>query len=114
MDFIGEYDDFTAIPRNIAVTYKFFDLFKVTSEDGVRVLTWGKSIKCSLDTPTLDAIKAFLKATKSGLRNGEYTASECSKRMWFFYTKLIEHGAFSSAERMEILKWMDVCQWVIT
>jgi hypothetical protein len=76
-------------------------------------LSWGKE-KCVLDGDVLDVIKTFLKTTKSGLRNNEYNASECGKRMVFFYYKLVEFGAFDSSVRMEILKFMDVCQWIIT
>ncbi len=115
MDFLDEYSDFRAIPRNTAITYKFFDLFKVSKgENGYYTISWGKVAKCDVNVNEGDAIKAFLKATKAGLREGEYDASECSRRMWFFYNKLIEIGAFKTEERMEILKWMDVCQWVIT
>jgi hypothetical protein len=110
MDFLAEYEEMKDVPRHIAITYKFFSIFKV-KDLGIH---WGPSHMHTTTVTIADAFKAFLKAQKTDLKEGALTKSECSRRMWFFYQKILEHGLFSLEVRQEILKWMEVCELVIS
>ena len=110
MDLLAEYKEMSALPNHIAVTYKFFSMFKIDGD----TMTWaGHETDISTDTNTKDALKAFLKAQRSALREGGLSASECSKRMWFWFQKLLELDLFEGDGRQEILKWMEVCELIV-
>jgi hypothetical protein len=117
MDFLTELQETAEIPNHIAVPYKFFDLFKVLtkdSEDGVKGMYWGKdTVDTKLTDDELSAFKAYIKATRSELRKGELNASQCNKRLWFFFQKLLQVSAFTLEVRNEIRGFMDICEYII-
>lgn len=111
MDLNAEYEEFAKIAPHVAVTYKFFSLFSI-SKDGV--LSWCED-KFQLDEESATAVKAFLKASKAFLRDtpgAKHTA--CAGRMWFWYNTILEKGWFDRDVRAEILRWMEVCELVVS
>jgi hypothetical protein len=116
MDFLAEYDDMGAIPQNIAVSYKFLNLFKVVmndSETEKRGLHWSTyTIDSHLSDEVLLAFKTYLKAKKSELRK-ENPKTNCGKILWFFYQKLLDVGAFDIETRKDILGYMELCAYII-
>ena len=97
------------LPNHIAVTYKFFSMFKI---DGDSMYWSGHQTAIKPDTK--DALKTFLKAQRSALREGTMSAGECSKRMWFWFQKLLELDLFSCSEaRSEIMRWMEICELIV-
>jgi hypothetical protein len=110
MDFLAEYQEVTKIPPHIAVTYKFFSIFKF--EDGELCYIHYKS--GPMEPAALSALKAFLKAQRSDLRgDARLGKGECSRRMWFFYQKLLDLKLFDKPARMEIMRWMEICELVL-
>jgi len=115
MDFLAEYDEMETIPQNMAVAYKFLNLFKVVltdSEKEKRGLYWSSVSDIDLSDDILHAIKAYLKAKKSELRKSDPKAKP-GKMLWFFYQKLLEVDAFDSTVRRDILAYMELCAYII-
>jgi hypothetical protein len=117
MDFLAEYDEMATIgPQNMAIAYKFLNLFKVVitpTETEKRGLYWSKmSLDPNLSDEVLYAIKAYLKAKKSELRKGDPN-SKPGRMLWFFYQKLLEVGAFDSYTRRDILAYMELIAYII-
>ena len=112
MDFVAEYAEMNVIPSKIAVTYSFFNLFKVYTEGPKRGLHWPGASEANLSDEVLAAFKAYLKAKKAELKLSD-TKSNCGKMLWFFYQKLLEHNAFTIDERRDILAYMDICEYII-
>lgn len=107
MDLLAEYDEFAKLPAHTAVTYKFFSLFRVADGN----LQW-RGVPTPISPEAADALKAFLRAQRSALKGG-VTASDCSRRMWFWYQKLLELGLFDQATLDAILRWMEICELVV-
>lgn len=115
MDLIAEYEEMHSIPIHVAVTFKFFSLFKVSkAEDGSTFLHWGESAKTPLTPESYGPIKEFLKAQRSLLREGSVMRVDCAKRMWFWFQKILELSLFDLAVRAEILKWNEICELIVT
>jgi hypothetical protein len=115
MDFLAEYDEMETIPQNIAVAYKFLNLFKVVLTDSEKEksgLYWSSAVDSKLDTTVLVAIKAYLKVKKSELRKADPKAKP-GKILWFLYQKLLEVDAFDSIIRRDILAYMELCAYII-
>ena len=115
MDFIAEYHEMNKIPSKIAVTYSFFDLFKVqtkSSDDLAKGFYWCGQVDTKLPDDVLGAFKHYIKTMKSELKQCN-TKSNCGKMLWFFYQKLLEHGAFNSEIRRDIMSYMDICEYII-
>jgi hypothetical protein len=114
MDFIEEYNEMSAIPIKIAVTYKFFELFRVSLKDSDRGIHWST---CAVDTKqsdeVLEAFKAYIKTQRSQLKKCDVGNTNCGKMLWFFYQKLLEFNVFDADIRREILKFMEVCEYII-
>lgn len=113
LNFIEEYNEFSGLPKHIAVTYKFFSLFSVSSDS----ISWSKRYTDQeLEGDVLKALKLFLKNTKNRLRSDRdkpVTSSECSKLMLFWYMKIQEYDLFTPEIRREIMKYMELCELVI-
>ena len=115
MDFVAEYDDMCKIPSKIAVTYSFFELFKVQLKDTPeqpRGLSWPGATDSKLSDEVLQAFKWYLKAKKAELKRCD-TGSNCGKMLWFFYQKLLEHNAFDVETRRDIMCYMEICEYII-
>jgi hypothetical protein len=113
VDFLAEYEEFSNIQSHIAVVYKFFDMFKVDDKEGR--MYWLKDYTDSnLSKEVLCAFKGYLRSKKSALRRGELKKGECSKMMLFWYMKILEHNVFDAEVRREIMKFMEVCELVIS
>jgi hypothetical protein len=111
MDLLAEYEEFAKIPPHVAVTYKFFSLFRVSKEG---ILSWGKA-QFPLEEEAAGAARAFLKATKAFLRDTPAIKhTQCASRMWFWYHTLLENNWFDLETRAEILRWMEVCELVVS
>ena len=110
MDIIAEYDEMKVAPQHIAVAYKFFAPFRFENGD----LLWGSSHRAGITEEGIQPVKAFLKATKAALREGTLPKAECSRRMWFWYAKVVDLGLFQHEARLEMLQWMEVCELVIS
>lgn len=108
MDLIAEYEEMRTVPAHIAVAYKFFAPFRVENGD----LMWGE-YAAGADEEIIQPVKAFLKTMKAALREGKLSRAECSRRMWFWYAKIIDLGLFEHDARVEIIQWMEVCELVI-
>jgi len=116
MDFVAEYAEMCTIPSKIAVTYKFFELFKVylkDSEEGPKGLHWSYASDTNLSDETLVAFKALLKFQRSQLKKLDTPSVNCGKMLWFFYQKLLDVGAFNAEVRRDILAHMDLCEYII-
>ena len=111
MDLLAEYEEMKSLPVHIAVAYKFFGLFKFEGSELVYVNHHGGEA----EDDTLGALKAFLKSQRADLRvrDSKMGKGECSRRMWFWYQKLLELKMFDVQARMEIMKWMEVCELVL-
>lgn len=115
MDFVADYEEMCKIPSKIAVTYSFFDLFKVQLKDSGDVAKgfyWPGAVDTKLSDDALNAFKAYLKAKKSELKRCD-TSVNCGKMMWFFYQKLLELNAFDVVTRRDILAYMDICEYIV-
>jgi hypothetical protein len=115
MDFLAEYDEMNKIPSKIAVTYSFFDLFKVQLKDSperARGIHWPGATDSRLTDNVLQAFKAYIKAKKAELKLCD-TKSNCGKMLWFFYQKLLEFDVFTVETRRDILSYMDICEYII-
>lgn len=108
MDLLEEYDDMIQLPTHVAISYKFFVPFRIDGGE----LVWSGH-RAELDEEAIGPIKAFLKATKALLREGNVSKGECSRRMWFWYAKLVDMALFQHDARVEILRWMEVCELVL-
>ncbi len=108
MDLLAEYDEVKTVPAHITIVYKFFAPFRVENGD----LVWGGH-KAGATEEIIQPVKTFLKATKALLREGSVSRAECSRRMWFWYAKLVDLGLFQHDARMEIMQWMEICELVI-
>ncbi len=117
MDFIAEYNEMATIPHKIAITYKFFELFRVClkdSEDDKRGFYWSTgAVDTKLSDDALIGFKAYIKAQKSQLKKCDVAATNCGKMLWFFYHKLLETDAFDPVIRRDILAYMDICEYII-
>ena len=119
MNLDAEYKDFfEGLGDAATYTYKFFDLFKVNLGNGeddkgnklLKGLHWGKDASDDgITDEQLKELKTYLKQVKSWLRKEQkrVKASDCRRKMWFFVQKLLEFGAFSRSERIEMILWMD-------
>ena len=119
MNLDAEYKDFfEGLGDAGTYTYKFFDLFKVNLGNGegengeklVKGLHWGKEAsETELPDEQLRELKTYLKAQKNWIRKEKNAVkhTECRRRMWFLVQKLIEIGAFTRADRRDIITWMD-------
>ncbi len=115
MDFLGEYDELAVLKNHTLVTWKFFELFRLEECDSEKSMYYVGHKSRYLSDDVYNAFKAFLKAQRSALRKESLSVAECSKRLWFFYSKLLEHDVFFDPNvRREILKWMEVGQLVMT
>jgi hypothetical protein len=117
MDFLAEYDEMNCIPSKIAVTYKFFELFRVClkdTDDEKRGFYWSvNAVDTELSDEILVAFKTFLKAKRSELKKCKVSDVNCGKMLWFFYHKLLEVGAFNDIIRRDIMAYMDICEYII-
>ena len=113
MDFVAEYDESRGLPIHIAITYKFFALFKVNTD--ANTMSWSKVYTmCAVPPEELRAFKEFLRSTRNLLKSEPFpTKEECSRRLWFFYQKLLEHAIFTTEIRSEILRWIEVCEYIV-
>ncbi len=113
MDFLAEYDEFKKLPVHIAVTYKFLSNFSVDVSGTLWYTNYSFYTNEEYTKEAAEALKKFLKATRKELKEGTPNKFECSKRLWFFYQKLMDLHVFSTEVRAEILKWMDICETVL-
>ena len=111
MDFLAEFSEFKSLPNHTSATYIFFKAFSVPRDDNI--IVWN-SMKSTLDDQPLQEFRAFLKTIKRQLQENALSPSDCSRAMFFFYAKLLEHKCFSQETRQEILAWMEVCELVIS
>lgn len=112
MDFLAEYEEFKTLPVHIGVTYKFFSQFKVDDENRLCFGGFPSPIPIQ-QQEVVDALKKFLKATRKEIKEGTMSKDECSRRMWFWYAKLLDLGLSSLDQRQDILRWMDICGSVL-
>jgi hypothetical protein len=117
VDFLAEYNEMNVIPSKIAITYAFFDLFKVvmkTTEESGRGFYWCSSaVDARISDEVLVAFKAYIKAQKQQLKKCDVKGTNCGKMLWFFYHKLLEHNVFTVEVRRDILAYMDMCECAI-
>lgn len=111
MDFLAEFSEFKSLPNHSSATYTFFKAFSVPREG--QVLNWN-SVKAPLEEEPLQEFRAFLKTIKRQLQENTLSPSDCSRAMFFFYAKLLEHNCFTQQTRQEILAWMEVCELVVS
>ena len=111
MDFIAEYAESKKLPIHIAVTYKFFSLFKVDTD--AKTLAW-TTHTTPINPDVALAAKLFLKDRRAVFKQGAVNKSECSRSMWFWYQKILDVGAFTHEVRLEILRWMEICELIIS
>ena len=122
MDFLEELEDMKTIPHHLAITFKFFSLFKVSlnkneDADAAGVLTWAQTAEeTHLSRDVLVAMREFLKAQRQAVKNmtNPPKKGDCSRAMWFWFQKLLEHGAFDTDTRTLILRWMEICELIIS
>ncbi len=114
MDFLGEYEELKVLKNHTLVSWQFFELFKVEEDDDGKYLVYMDTKSRCLSDDEYGAFKAFLKAQRSALRKEALPVGECSKRIWFWYSKLLELNMFTLEIRSEILKWMEVGQLIMT
>jgi hypothetical protein len=111
MDFLAEYDEVKKIPTPTAIGYKFFSNFKVADN----CLLWA-GFSTPLEEDVREPVKQFLKEQRKQIRDGTLNASEVARRMWFWFQKILDLGLFvgnASEGRAQILKWMEVCQFIL-
>jgi hypothetical protein len=117
MDFLAEYDEFKKLPVHIAVTYKFLSNFTVDSSGSLFYTQYrfdiNEDFSKEYTKEAAEALKKFLKATRKELKEGSMNKFECSRRIWFFYQKLMDLHVFSTEVRREILSWMETCETVL-
>lgn len=112
MDLLQEYEEVRQIPVPVAVSYKFFSNFKVEGD----TLTWG-GFSTPLEGDMREPVKEFLKVQRRLTREGSLKPSEVSRRMWFWFQKILDLGLFadvSTPARDQILRWMEVCELILT
>jgi hypothetical protein len=113
MDLLAEYEEVKKIPVITAVGYKFFSNFKF-SADGESLLWSGFSTY--LEEDMREPIKAYLKEQRRQVRDGKLSAGEVSRRMWFWFQKILDLGLFTGNAahgRDQILRWMEVCELIL-
>lgn len=111
MDLLAEYEEVKKIPVITAVGYKFFSNFKVTDD----CLLWS-GFSTYLQEDVREPVKAYLKEQRRQIRDGALSASEVSRRMWFWFQKILDLGLFTgnaSQGRDQILRWMEVCELIL-
>jgi len=117
LDFVEEYNEMNVVPSKIAITYAFFDLFKVvmkTTEESKRGLYWCSSaVDTKLPDDILGAFKGYIKAQRQQLKKCDVKGTNCGKILWFFYHKLLEYDVFTMEQRRDILAYMDMCECAI-
>jgi len=111
MDFLAEFSEFKSLPNHTSVTYTFFKAFSIPRDE--KVIVWN-STTSPLEEEPLQEFRAFLKSIKRQLLENALKPSDCSRAMFFFYAKLLEHKCFSQETRQEILGWMEVCELVVS
>ncbi len=113
MDLLAEYNEVRQIPVPTAVGYKFFSNFKL-SDDG-QLLVWS-GFSTYLEEDMRGPVKEFLKEQRKQIRDGALSGSEVSRRMWFWFQKILDLRLFvgnAASARDQILKWMEVCELII-
>ena len=111
MSFYEEYTSFFKDLGPIGTAgYKFFDAFKVDSEE--KTISFHTDFTTSVeDEELLNEFRSFLKQEKKSIRTlqKECTLKEIKRKMGFFFTKLQENGIFTISERKYILLYCDFC-----
>lgn len=110
MDFLAEFSELKTLSNHISATYSFFKLFSVDKD--TQELSWNLA-KTPLEEEPLQEFRAFLKMIKRQLQENQIKPSDCLRAMFFFYSKLLQHGCFDQSTRQEILAWMEVCGLII-
>jgi hypothetical protein len=109
LDLLAEYEEVKKIPVPTAVGYKFFSNFKVADN----CLLWA-GFSTPLEEDAREAVKAFLKEQRRQIRDGVLSGSEISRRMWFWFQKILDLGLFTEGNtRNQILRWMEVCELIL-
>ena len=111
MDLLAEYEETKTIPTPTAIAYKFFSNFKVEGEH----LLWS-GFSTFLKEDMREPVKAFLKEQRKQIRDGDLSGSEVARRMWVWFQKILDLSLFvgnASEGRAQILKWMEVCQFIL-
>ncbi len=114
MDLLAEYEEVKTIPVPSAVGYKFFSNFKL-SADG-ECLVWS-GFSTYLEEGVRQPVKAFLKEQRRQTAAANLSANEVSRRMWFWFQKILDLGLFTGNAahgRDQILRWMEVCELILT
>lgn len=112
IDLLAEYEEVKKLPVPTAVTYKFFSGFKVEGDS----LVWS-GFRTPLSEEVRKPVKAFLKEQRRATEEDGLKQGECSRRMWFWYQKILDLGLFSGAAyqaRAEILRWVEVCEYILS
>ena len=111
MSFYEEYTSFFKDLGPIGTAgYKFFDAFKVDSEE--KTISFHTDFTTSVeDEELLNEFRSFLKQEKKSIRTlqKDCTLKEIKRKMGFFFTKLQENGIFTISERKYILIYCDFC-----
>jgi hypothetical protein len=108
MNLLEEYNEFKTLPTHIGVTYKFFSHFQV--KDGQLYFS---NTAHPMSEEKQEDVKKFLKAMRKDVKEGTLSKDECGRRMWFWYSKILDLGLFLSETRREILQWLEVCETVL-
>ncbi len=111
MDLLAEYEEVKQIPVPTVVGYKFFSNFKVADD----CLLWS-GFSTHLEEDVREPVKAFLKEQRRQIRGGTLSGSEISRRMWFWFQKILDLGLFTGngdQGRDQILRWMEVCELIL-
>ncbi len=111
LDLLAEYQEVKKIPTPTAIGYKFFSNFKVEGEH----LFWS-GFSTFLKDDVREPVKQFLKEQRKQIRDGTLPGSEVARRMWFWFQKILDLGLFvgnASEGRAQILKWIEVCQFIL-
>ncbi len=114
LDLLAEYEEVTKLPVPTAVAYKFFSNFKF-SADG-ECLVWS-GFSTYLQEDVRKPIKAFLKEQRRAIQEDGLKQAECSRRIWFWFQKMLDLGIFTgngAEARMQILRWMEVCELILS
>jgi hypothetical protein len=112
IDLLAEYEEVKKLPVPTAVGYKFFSGFKVEGDS----LVWS-GFRTPLSEEVRKPVKAFLKEQRRAIQEDCLKQAECSRRIWFWYQKILDLGLFSGAAyqaRAEILRWVEVCEFILS
>jgi hypothetical protein len=112
LDLLAEYEEVKKLPVPTAVAYKFFSNFKVVDDS----LVWS-GFSTALSEDMRKPVKAFLKEQRRAIQEDGLKQGECSRRIWFWFQKILDLGLFTgnAAEaRMQILRWMEVCELILS